>query len=238
MFDTCFDSARDEIPRSDRRVLWVVRIAAAAMTMLAGWAEAQIPNAPVLQNVWASPGMAGALNVGGGGGGSVYAVAGSWTPASARFQLSGGVGSQSRTGDQRASWAYGFRAAVPLASRDAGFGFGAFAGIGGSSSSRRDTVAADSTSRTMMRVPVGLAVGWRQALGSRGFSLYATPSYLWLSGGGKSTGLMRMGIGADVGLTSSIGVTGGLELGQTKNVAAGPTGTVFGLGVSYAFGKR
>ena len=238
MFDTCFDSPHSEIPRNGRRLLWAVRIAAAAMTMMAGWAGAQLPGAPVLQNAWASPGMAGALNLGSGGG-SLYALAGSWTPASGRMQLSGGIGSQSRTGDESARWVYGVRLAVPLANPNAGFGFGAFAGIGGSNSSRTsDTLTADSTSGSATRIPLGVALGWRRALGSRGFSLYTTPSYLLMSGGGKSTGLMRVGLGADVGVTSSIGVTAGLEFGQTKSGSAGPAGTVYGLGVSYAFGKR
>jgi hypothetical protein len=57
------------------------------------------------------------------------------------------------------------------------------------------------------------------------------------SSGGRSTGVMRAGIGADIGITSSIGITGGLELGQTQTAGPGPTGTVYGFGVSWAFGR-
>jgi hypothetical protein len=241
MFDTCFDSPRSDIPRTDRRVLWGLRIVAAALTMMAGWAGAQIPNAPVLQNVWAMPGMVGAFNLGGGGGGSVYAAAGSWTPSSGRFQLSGGIGSQSRTGSGGASWAYGVRGAIPLASPDATFGFGAFAGIGGGSAAKRataDSASADTTTTSTTQIPVGVAVGWRHAIASRGFSLYATPSYVWQTGGGGASGRIRAAVGADVGLTNSIGVTGGIEFGQAGARSGGQGGTVYGLGVSYAFGRR
>ena len=248
MFDSCFDSPQSEIPRTDRRVLWFVRIAAAgALTMMAGWAGAQLPNAPVLQNVWAMPGMVGAFNLGGGSGGSVYAASGSWTPSSGRFQFSGGIGSQTRTGGGGTGWAYGLRGAIPLASPDASFGFGAFAGIGGGSGSKRvvdtvdatGTVVVDSTATsTTTQIPVGVAVGWRRAIASRGFSLYASPSYVFLSGGGGTKGLIRAAVGADVGITNSIGLTGGIEFGQARAQSGGPGGTLYGLGVSYAFGRR
>jgi hypothetical protein len=68
--------------------------------------------------------------------------------------------------------------------------------------------------------------------------LYATPSYVWTSGSGRTSGLMRTGVGADVGITNSIGITGGVEFGQTKTGTTGPSGTVYGLGLSYVFGRR
>lgn len=240
MFDSSFDRSNGGIPRSDRRILWILRIAAAgALTTIAGSASGQLPSAPLLQNAWAMPGMAAAFNTGSGSGSSVYAVAGSWTPASARFQFSGGMGSQTQSG-LGTSWAYGFRAAMPLGNPDANFGFGAFAGVGGANDVKRsnDAVITDTTGAMGTRIPVGLSVGWRHAIGSRGFSVYATPAYVWLTGGGQSTGLIRTGLGADVGVTSSIGVTGGVEFGQTRATARGLAGTVYGLGVSYVFGRR
>ena len=240
MFDSCFDNAHGEIPRTGRGVLWLLGIAAGALTVMAGSAGGQLPGAPVLQNAWAMPGMAAAFNMGGGGGGSVYAGAGSWTPNSGRFQLSGGVGSQTRSGIGT-GLAYGFRAAVPLVGPDASVGFGAFAGIGGTSATNQsgDTTAADSiASAATTRIPVGVAIGWRHTIASRGFSVYATPSYVWTTGGGESAGLVRAGLGVDAGITNSIGVTGGVEFGQTRNKGGGPSGTVYGIGVSYAFGRR
>jgi hypothetical protein len=240
MFDSSFDRSNSGIPRSDRRLLWILRIVAVgALTAMGGSANGQLPSAPLLQNAWAMPGMAAAFNTGSGGGGSVYAAAGSWTPASARFQISGGVGSQTLSGIGT-SWAYGARAAMPLGNPQASLGFAAFAGFGGASAVNRsaDTAVTDTTTTLASRIPVGVSVGWRHAMGSRGFSVYTSPAYVWVSGSGHSKGLLRTGIGADVGVTSSIGVTGGVEFGQTSGIAGAPAGTVYGLGVSYAFGKR
>jgi hypothetical protein len=129
---------------------------------------------------------------------------------------------------------------MPLGNPQANIGFAAFAGIGGASAVNRsaDTTLSDTTTTLASRIPVGLSVGWRHAIGSRGFSVYASPAYVWLTGNGQSKGLLRTGIGADVGVTSSIGLTGGVEFGQTSAIVGAPTGTVYGLGVSYAFGKR
>jgi hypothetical protein len=206
-------------------------------------AAAQLPNAPILQNVWANPGMVGAFNMGGGSGGSVYAGAASWTPSSGRFQLSGGLGIQSTTNGGGSNAAYGARVALPLGGSSASFGFAGFVGLGGGGAKRtvvdsvtRDTIVANATTTL---IPVGGSVGWRKAIGtSHGFSLYATPSYVFLTGGGSNGGILRAAVGADVGITQSIGLTGGVEFGQTRSSLGGPSGTMYGLGVSYAFGTR
>jgi hypothetical protein len=87
---------------------------------------------------------------------------------------------------------------------------------------------------------VGAAVGWRHAIGAaRGFSVFGTPAYVFETGGGSSKGLFRVGVGADFGITSSLGATVGGEFGATRARAlGGPSGSLFGVGVSYAFGKR
>src|SRR5512133_667041 len=206
---------------------------AISLTCLASMSNAQMPGAPVLQNAWAAPGIVAAIDVSGGSDGSVYAAAASWTPASARFQLSGGLGIRSRTGSG-SKGVYGVRAAVPFSGAASAFGFGAFAGVGGGSSS---TVAADSAATTTI-IPVGLALGWRHAIGARGFSVYATPSYLFLSGGSSNGGLVRTALGVDVGVSKTLGVTVGVEFGQNRLSAKGaPTGTSYGLGVSDAVGR-
>src|SRR4051812_41867342 len=109
-----------------------LRRAAGLAAVTAASAGAQMAGAPILQNVWASPGIVGAVNVAGGGDGSVYAAAGSWTPGSGRFQLSGGVGLQTRTGAGSGA-AYGARVAMPFGGASSTFGFAAFAGVGGGS---------------------------------------------------------------------------------------------------------
>lgn len=235
MYDASFDNENSGLSTAGRRWLWMIRIAAVAAVVLAVSAGGQMPDAPVLQNAWSTPGLVGAVDIGGGSGGTAYAGAVSFG-AGGRLQLSGGIGYQTRTG-MGARTVYGIRAAVPFSSPTSSFGFAAFAGVGGGSGSRSD--AADSVVSTT-QVPLGLALGWRRAIGSaHGISLYTSPSYVLHSGGSKSGGLVRVGLGADVGLTNSMGVTVGTELGQTRpRGVGGPSGVLFGLGVSYAFGRR
>jgi hypothetical protein len=207
---------------------------------LAGSAGAQMPGVPVLQNAWASPGIVGALNMAGGDG-SIYAAAAAWSPASARFQLSGGIGLRSRSG-QGSKSVYGVRAAIPFGGASSDFGFGAFGGVGGgqsSSSGASGSATTDTVANTTV-IPVGIAIGWRHSLGAmRGFSVYATPAYLFFSGGTSNTGLVRTAVGADIGISRALGVTAGVEFGQNRTRGeGGPSGTLYGLGVSYAVGRR
>lgn len=230
-----------------------------AVASAAGPAHAQMPGVPVLQNSWATPGIVAALDVGGGSDGSAYAAAGSWTPGSGRFEVSGGAGYRTRSGVSGSS-VYGVRVAMPFGGASSSFGFAGFAGIGGGgavvSHTRvscaanpaaigcavippADSVTIDSTSSTT-EVPVGVAVGWRRSLGAtHGISVYATPSYVFFTGSSKTTGLFRGAVGADFGVTSRIGVTGGIEFGASRaRGLGGPSGSVYGLGVSYALGAR
>lgn len=235
-----------------RRIPWAGLVAAVFAASVAG---AQIPNAPVLQNVWARPGTVAAVNLAGGSGGSLYGLAGAWTPSSGRFQLSAGAGLQSRTASQGAGsgLAYGARVALPLGNATGSFGFGFFAGVGSgtqrlrhidTTSAALPTVATTTdttyTNSAVVQAPVGVSVGWRKAIGTtHGVSLYASPSYVFVSGGGNRAGVMRAAVGADVGITQSIGATAGVELGQSRPLgSAGPTGTLWGFGVSYALGGR
>lgn len=198
-------------------------------------AGAQVPGAPVLQNAWASPGTVAAVNVGGGSDGGAYVLAGSWAPTSGNYELSGGFGSRHFSGAGGRS-VYGFRLAVPFGGKAGAFGFAAFIGAGGGSVS---TNAADSAVSTS-EVPVGVAVGWRRALGStHGVSVYASPSYVFLSGGRERGNVVRAAVGVDVGITRSIGLTAGIDFGQTRaHDIGGPSGALFGVGLAYAFGRR
>jgi hypothetical protein len=236
MYDASFDNSRAN------GWLWVIRIAAVLAVILAGSAGAQMPGAPILQNVWATPGIVGAVDISGGSDGSVYAGAASWTPGSGRFELSGGVGFATHTGAGSGA-AYGARVALPLGGASSAFGFGAFAGIGGQGTVKH-TVATpggpiDSTS-SGAEIPIGAAVGWRHAIGgSRGFSVFGSPAYVIETGGGGSKGLFRVGIGVDFGITSSLGATVGGDFGSTRpRGLGGPSGSLFGAGVSYALGRR
>jgi hypothetical protein len=210
-----------------------------ALTMLAcaARAGAQMPGTPVLQNAWATPGIVGALNVSGGADGSIYAAAAAWGSTSGRLQLSGGFGVRSRSGAGSKS-VYGVRLAVPFGGTSSAFGFGAFAGVGATSTGT--AASPDSVASTTV-IPVGVALGWRRALGAtRGISVYATPSYLFLTGGtNNNAGLVRTAVGVDIGVAKAIGLTAGVEFGQNRARAeGGPTGTLYGLGISYALGHR
>jgi hypothetical protein len=210
---------------------------ALAMLACAARAIAQMPGTPVLQNAWASPGIVGALNVSGGADGTIYAAAASWATASSRLQLSGGLGARSRSGAGTKS-VYGLRLAVPFGGASSAIGFGAFAGVGATATGNANSV--DSVAATTA-FPVGLAIGWRHALGdSRGISLYATPSYLFIPGSTtNNAGLFRAAIGVDVGVARALGLTGGVEFGQSRTrTEGGPTGTLYGVGISYALRHR
>jgi hypothetical protein len=209
-----------------------------ALTVALPAAQAQMPGAPVLQNAWATPGIVAAVDIAGGSDGTVYAAAASWTPGSGRFQLSGGGGFRTVTGGGNGG-VYGIRAAIPLGGASGSFGFGAFAGIGGGSATHKTNAFVDSVANTA-EIPVGAAVGWRHAIGAtHGLSVYATPSYVFFTGGKKTDGLVRVGIGADVGITKAIGATVGADFGGTRPRGfGGPSGSLFGVGLSYALGHR
>jgi hypothetical protein len=242
IYDAIFDHPESELRSIDRCGLWTVRavaLAVMAAVLFAATAGAQMPNAPLLQNAWATAGLVGAIDVGGGPDGSVYAGAVSWTPKNGRFELSGGLGFENRQG-LGARAGYGLRAAIPFGGASSSLGFAAFAGIGGmGGGSSRDTTAADSLVNTT-EIPVGAAIGWRHAVGgSHGVSLFATPAYVFYTGGAKSSGLFRVGLGGDFGITPSFGATAGIEFGGTRaREFGGPSGVLYGVGLSYAVGHR
>jgi hypothetical protein len=151
--------------------------------------------------------------------------------------------------------------AAPFGGSSSLVGFGVFAGIGGGPARTTSTTVSctvvlpscavitpiggrsgiitfDSTTNTTV-IPIGASVGWRQSLGgSRGVSLYASPAFVYYGGGTNSGGLMRVAFGIDAGVAANIGITGGIEVGGTRPQAiGGPSGTVYGLGASYAFGR-
>ena len=206
-------------------------------------AGAQMPGVPVLQNGFVRPGAAAALNYGTAEGGDVVAVAGAWTPASSRFQLTLGLGLLSpEVGDRGTTT--GVRAAVPNGTPWTGrpssaFGLAVFAGVGGT------RTTADGDAQGIVQVPAGIGVGYRRRIGeTRALALFLTPSYTWTrrtgaeaaDGLGDESNLFRTAIGGDLMMTERIGVTAGYEFGATAgNGAPGATGGIFGLGVSYIF---
>jgi hypothetical protein len=191
-----------------------------------------MPGAPVLQNAWAAPGIVAALNISGGGG-SVYAAAVGWAPSTGRFQFSGGAGMQSGTGTGSRA-VYGARIAFPVRQMMGGkLGIAGFAGVGGGAGSSADTTRSNTV------LPGGLAVAYRQAVGSggRGFSVYADPNFQYHKGAKGGQGYIRVGFGLDAGLSRRFGLTIGAESGASAGAGkAGPRGSLYGVGVSMKLG--
>jgi hypothetical protein len=202
---------------------------------LAATAHAQMPGTPTLQNAFANPGITAAVDVAGLGGASSYAAAAAWAPGSARFQLTAGVGIQTRTGSSSRT-VYGARVNIPILGATSNFGIGAFAGYGGISGPTTDT------SLTKSLIPIGATASYRLAVGtSHGISIYGSPIYELVGRGGGAKGLstFRGTLGLDIGITQSLGATLGVELGKSEPPGSGkPSGTAFGAAVSYALGAR
>jgi hypothetical protein len=201
---------------------------------------AQLPGLPVLQNAFASPGFAAAVNGGGGSGTSAFAAAAGWAPGSARFQVSLGAGWLRAGGGN--GGAFGARVAAPVFSMMNGnLGVAAFGGIGGGQGARQ--VSGQRTGYGS--APLGAAVGYRRALGAtRARSLDAAPFVGFFRNdfgdSAKSASLFRVSVGGDFALTRALGLTAGLEAGQSRSGAdrPGPSGVVWGAGLSYVFGRR
>lgn len=202
---------------------------------LAVAAHAQMPGTPTLQNAFANPGITAAIDVAGLGGASSYAAAGAWAPGSARFQLSAGVGLQTRTGSSTRT-VYGGRVNFPIFGAASSFGVSAFAGYGGISGSTTDSTLTKSL------IPIGATASYRLALGTaHGVSIYGSPIFelAGRGGGAKNVSIFRGAVGLDIGITRAIGATLGVELGKSEAPGSGrPSGTAFAAAVSYAIGAR
>lgn len=237
-------------PCRSRRRTRTLLVAAAASVAGAAPVSAQLPGLPMLQSPFTSAGRAVAANYGSGDAFAAIALAGAWTPASNRFQVSGGLGVASpETSDGRAT-GVGARLAVPVHTRwtgpDATLGLAAFAGIGG----------AWESGGGELRVPAGASVAYRRPLGAtRAIAAYVTPYFQWSrrtgdgfgggSGGAAGDGaavmrddsdLVRAAVGIDALLTTRLGLTVGYDFGQSAEPGRpGPTSGIFGAGLSVRF---
>ena len=218
---------------SPRKTVLTVLATASTLLGTSSRSRAQMPGTPVLQNAFANPGITGALDVASLGGASSYAAAGAWAPGSAHFQFSGGIGVQTRTSSPTRT-VYGFRLNVPLIGATGNFGASIFAGYGGLSGGRIDS----STTKSL--VPLGATLAYRLGFGgSHGVSLYGSPVYeaVTRGGGAGSANVFRGAVGMDIGITSAIGATLGIEFGGKNDPESGkPSGTAFGAALSYVIG--
>jgi len=216
--------------------MWArMTVAGAMVASVGGAAGGQMPGSPTLQNAFVNPGITAAVDASGLGGATTYAAAAAWAPGSARFQFSGGVGAQLRTGSSTRT-AFGARLNFPVMGATSSFGVSVFAGYGAVTGG-----AAFDTSDTKALIPVGATASYRHAFGSRGFSIYGSPVFesVTRGGGASNTSVFRGAIGLDLGITSAIGLTLGVELGGKQAPESGkPSGTAFGAALSYALGAR
>jgi hypothetical protein len=249
MYDASFDDSSNGI--RPQRWLWALRLAAVAAVLLATSSAAQIPGTPTLQNAFVAPAGVVAFDYGGGSNGQTYAAALSYAPSSAKLLFAGGYGWRNGLGKTQ-NGVYGLRLAVPFGSANGSFGFAAFAGVGGGpqvtttriillpvSTGGTRVFAIDSMSSTT-QVPVGFSIGWRRFFGgAQGFSIYASPNYVFYSGGTANGNRMRVGLGTDIGISPAVGVSLGVDLGGTREAAlGGPSGVLYGVGVSYVFRRQ
>ena len=226
---------RQTMLNPDRRLRVMALLVALATLAGPGSAPAQMLGVPVLQNGFTNPGITVAVNYGTADGVRGYGIAAAWAPPSGLFQVSGGVGGYDP--DQGKTWAsYGGRFAVPLTrfTGNGSFGVAPFAGIG----------AANREGVSILHVPVGVAAGYRRALGAtRAISAYGSSFYGWTratsdadTDASEQKGLIRFSIGLDVTVIPSLGLTLGYELGaKAAGDEPGPGSSIFGIGLSYAF---
>jgi hypothetical protein len=213
-----------------QRSVLIAAGAIAAAVAVARPSQAQMLGTPVLQNAFLNPGFTVAANFGTGNDANTFGGAVAWAPKSGRGQLSGGAALfDPDVGSSHATWGARVMAPIPKISRPS-IGVAAFAGIGG--------LSADGA--TTLRVPVGASVGYRRALGGgRGISGYVAPFYSWsrvkADGVTSSAGLFRVSFGVDVAILPALGATVGYETGSKAGAdEPGPTGGLFGIGLSYA----
>jgi hypothetical protein len=224
--DLCFD-----VLRGARNVLLLTGIATPV--------AAQMPGLPVLQNAFVNRGLTLAADGGGGSNAWSAGAAAALGTSSGRLALSGGIGAFTPDGGG-ARTAWGIRLSGTLfsfASRT--LGLGAFVGYGGAGGGKIDAGPAPgdtTTSDALTQIPLGAAVGYQHRFGGLGMSIYASPAYVWYNkgGGGTSSGVFRIPIGLDIGISRSFGLTLGAEFGSdAAKGSLGPRGSLYAAGLSY-----
>ena len=199
-------------------------------------AQGQVPGLAVLQNAFTSRGLAFAGNFGSSTGQSYFGAAAGWGLGD-RFMVSAAAGAQRANTATRG--AYGGRATMNVWSSAAGsFGAAAFAGVGGAARTRTNNVV---TNAAVMSLPLGVSVGYRRGMGTRGsISGYVSPFYSWsrvdAGAGVVSSNAFRASIGVDVGFSQNFGASVGGEFGAGRG--SGSRNGVLGAAITYVPGRR
>lgn len=212
---------------------------ALGLALCCGWGEAravraQMVSVPVLQNAFLNSGVTIGANVASAQRATVWGGAVAWVPARSVVQLSAGLALfDPDSGSNRATW--GARAMFPIPKLGTrSIGVAAFAGVGG----------LRSGGGTETRIPLGATIGYRRALGERrAVSAYLAPFLSWSrfkrDSVSESGGLFRISVGLDVVIAPRIGLTVGYEGGgRASRGEPGPTGGLWGVGLSYALNEQ
>jgi hypothetical protein len=238
----------------------IVPLTLLAMLAAAAPLAAQLPGVPSAASAFVRPGIALAANAGveqnalvesdGSGRRSrwTYGGAAAFAPASARWQVVGGIAAQSwGDGYRDPATALGGRGAWSVW-RNARFGATAVGGIGFARAKLdvpAGTAAADSDDVVVVRhIPIGAAVGMRGALGaSRAWALSIAPQYVFyslsLGGDAVTASRARVSVLAEAALTPRLGLAVALEDGaRASGGEPGPRGTTLGVALSFALGGR
>ena len=221
-------------------------------------AGAQLPGIPTAPGAFVRPGVAVAANAGleqralapAGGAGErrsrwTYGGAVAFAPAGGRWQVAGGAAAQSwGTGYRDPATSLGARGAF-AAWRGARLGATAFAGFGLARARLEGEAEDDGADVVSLRqIPVGASVGLRGAWGgTRAWAVSAAPQYVWyrlaVGDDAVSAARARVGLLAEAGLTSRLGVSVAYEDGARAAPGdPGPRGGTFGVALSFALGGR
>jgi hypothetical protein len=209
---------------------------------------AQVLGLPVVQSPF--PGRPVAVAVDGGTGGDGVRVAGLALAARRPGgRLVATLGAGRAQGFEASRTSYGARLAFVLRFGESGaLAAAPFAGYGRVAAGDSGRIARSTGPRlagSLAIVPAGVGLGYRRLIAGRAAAVHVTPhAQLWRRGEAAglpaaSTWYGRVGVGADVAVTSQIGLGLAYEGGgSTADVAAGPRSGVFGVALSYAPGRR
>ena len=204
------------------------------------------PDAPVLQNAWATPGVGCRDQFWGRVDGAVYAGAGSWAPTyrtlpAQRWRRRPRIAKRRSAPAACSDCGLRSRSVVRAA---ATFGFAAFVGGGGMGGGKScGRTAADSLGEHES------GAGWRRhrlaaSTGREPHGLVALCVAVVCVLHGRQprrAGSVRTwGRRGDLGITASLGLTAGVSSLARRACGSegGPSGTLFGVGIAYALGRR
>ena len=227
--------------------LAAVLAAGATLAASPGAAGAQLFGLPAVQSPFGGRPFAIALDGGSASDGvRVGGVAISARRPGGRLLASLGVGRA--RGFEAARTTYGGRLAFLLRFGETGAlavaPFGGYGRVQGGDSVRVAATGTPGLARSLAIVPVGAGIGYARAVAGRAVAVHVTPQAQWWRRGAagtlesEATWYGRAAVGADVAVTSQIGLSLAYEAGASAAaITDGPRKGVFGVALSYAPGR-